>query len=813
MTLLELVAKITLDSKEYKSGLKSLQKETKEKANGIKKGMLTATGVMAGALAAVGVSAVKTGAEFDKAMSQVAATMGTTTDEIQNLRDFAKEMGSTTQFSATQAAEALNYMALAGYDAETSMKMLPNVLNLASAGTMDLATASDMVTDAQSALGLRLDETTDLVDKMAQTASKSNTSVSQLGEAMLTIGGTAKALSGGTTELSAALGILADNGIKGAEGGTALRNVLLGIQGDKFDKTFGELGVSAYDAQGNLRPLKDILADMDSVMEGMTSQEKTQLINKTFNRQDLKTVNALLGTTTDRWDELTNSIDNAQGAAQKMADTQLDNLTGDVTKLKSAWEGFQINLSEKLTPALRVVTQLLTKLIDNMDIAGPIILGVATAFTVLAVAINMKKIITSVTTSFTALNAVLAANPIGIVIALISGLVIAIATLWASNEDFRNFVIETWEKIKEVFGAFAEWVGGIIDTIKEWFNGLKESIAETWDNIKNKIEEVWDSILNNPIVQAIIEYFTSTFENFKNTLAGIWDGIKEYAGGVWDLIKNVILAPVLLLIDLVTGNFDKLKEDATNIWENIKDAASRIWEGIKKIFGSIVEGIVNQVKLKFETMKKVVTTIFTSVRDKVVEIWTNIKNKVVEFATNLVNGIKEKITKVPKIIKEKFTEAVNFIKELPKKALTWGKDMIQNFINGIKEKFNALGNVLSDVGNKIRDFLGFSEPEKGPLSNFHTFAPDMMDLFMQGIKDNEKKLQDTVADAFNFKDLIVPGEVNINGKSSNPTNSAIGSKSVVINVYGAPGQDVNELANIVSKKLDDALRREQEAWA
>lgn len=813
MTLLELVAKITLDSKEYKNGLKSLQKETKEKANGIKKGMLTATGVMAGALAAVGVSAVKTGAEFDKAMSQVAATMGTTTDEIQNLRDFAKEMGSTTQFSATQAADALNFMALAGYDAETSMKMLPNVLNLASAGTMDLATASDMVTDAQSALGLRLDETTELVDKMAQTASKSNTSVSQLGEAMLTIGGTAKALKGGTTELSAALGILADNGIKGAEGGTALRNVLLGIQGDKFEKTFGALGVEAYDAQGNLRSLKDILSDMDSVMEGMTEQEKTQLINKTFNRQDLKTVNALLGTTTDRWDELTNSIDNAQGAAQKMAETQLDNLTGDVTKLKSAWEGFQINLSEKINPALRVATQLLTKLVDNMNIAGPIILGVATAFTVLAVAINMKKIITSVTTSFTALNAVLAANPIGIVIALISGLVIAIATLWASNEDFRNFVMETWEKIKEVFGSFAEWVGGVIDNIKEWFNGLKESIAETWDNIKNKIAEVWESILNNPIVQAIIEYFTSTFENFKNTLAGIWDGIKEYAGGVWDLIKNVILAPVLLLIDLVTGNFDKLKEDAANIWENIKDAASRIWEGIKKIFGSIVEGIVNQVKLQFETMKKVVTTIFTSVRDKVVEIWTNIKNKVVEFATNLVNGIKEKITKVPKIIKEKFTEATNFIKELPKKALTWGKDMIQNFINGIKEKFNALGNVLSDVGNKIRDFLGFSEPEKGPLSNFHTFAPDMMDLFMQGIKDNEKKLQDTVANAFNFKDLIVPGEVNINGKSSNPTKSAIGSKSVVINVYGAPGQDVNELANIVSKKLDNALRREQEAWA
>lgn len=721
MTLLELVAKITLDSKEYKKGLKSLQKETKEKANGIKKGMLTATGVMAGALAAVGVSAVKTGAEFDKAMSQVAATMGTTTDEIQNLRDFAKEMGSTTQFSATQAAEALNYMALAGYDAETSMKMLPNVLNLASAGTMDLATASDMVTDAQSALGLRLDETTELVDKMAQTASKSNTSVSQLGEAMLTIGGTAKALSGGTTELSAALGILADNGIKGAEGGTALRNVLLGIQGDKFDKTFGELGVSAYDAQGNLRPLKDILADMDSVMEGMTSQEKTQLINKTFNRQDLKTVNALLGTTTDRWDELTNSIDNAQGAAQKMADTQLDNLTGDVTKLKSAWEGFQINLSEKLTPALRVVTQLLTKLIDNMDVAGPIILGVATAFTVLAVAINMKKIITSVTTSFTALNAVLAANPIGIVIALIAGLVIAIATLWASNEDFRNFVTETWEKIKEVFSV-------VCDAIVGFFTAAWDKIVETFEGIGQWFEDRWNDIVN--VFTGVGDWFKEKFTKAKDNIVGAWSDVKEKFAEKWKKIKEAFGKVGVWFQD----KFTTAKNNAVGAWDNVKTSFSEVWKNIKDAFkiGDVVQ---------------------------------------------------------------------------------WGKDMIDNFVKGVKEKWNALKSGISDVAGSIKDYLGFSEPEKGPLSNFHTFAPDMMDLFMKGIKDNQKKLQDTVASAFDFRDTIVQGDVDINGNIKATPTTAPGSTSIVINVQGAPGQDVNELANIISKKLDDALRREQEAWA
>ncbi len=189
----------------------------------------TAIGAATTAVGAFGKSAIDVGMSFDSSMSQVAVTMGKTTDEIGDLRQFAMEMGANTAFSATQAAEALNYMALAGYDSQQAMEALPNVLNLAAAGGMELATASDMVTDAQSALGLTMDESAQLVDKMAMASSKSNTSVAQLGEAILTVGGTAKNLAGGTTELSTALGILADNGIKGAEGGTALRNIILSL--------------------------------------------------------------------------------------------------------------------------------------------------------------------------------------------------------------------------------------------------------------------------------------------------------------------------------------------------------------------------------------------------------------------------------------------------------------------------------------------------------------------------------------------------------------------------------------------------------
>jgi TP901 family phage tail tape measure protein len=249
------------------------------------------------------------------------------------------------------------------------MKMLPNVLNLAAAGNMSLARASDMVTDAQTAFGLTLPETEKLVDKMAKTSSKTNTSVEQLGDAILTVGGTAKSLKGGTTELATMLGVLADNGIKGAEGGTALRNVILALSAptDTAAEKLKELGVSAYDADGNMRALPDVFDDLNAAMDGMTQGEKTEVLNTIFNKVDLKSANALLATTGDRFNELETAIDGATGAAQEMASTQLDNLAGDVTLFKSALEGAKITVSNSLTPALRTFVQFGTKEITKLD--------------------------------------------------------------------------------------------------------------------------------------------------------------------------------------------------------------------------------------------------------------------------------------------------------------------------------------------------------------------------------------------------------------------------------------------------------------
>lgn len=324
-------------------------------------GKVAAVGLTAATVAVGGFAAasVNTGMAFDSSMSQVAATMGYSVAELgdatseasqsfNQLREFAQEMGANTAFSASQAADALNYMALAGYDAETSMTMLPNVLNLAAAGGIELAAASDMVTDAQSALGLSLDETSELVDKMAAASSKSNTSVQQLGDAILTVGGTAKNLSGGTTELSMALGVLADNGIKGAEGGTALRNMILSLSAptDKAAAQLKALGVEAFDAEGNLRPLNETFGDLNGALSGLTQEQQTQALNEIFNKVDLKSVNAMLGTSAERFDELSMAIDgawvNMGSLSESLSDVGLDLTTmqGKLGKLGISEKAF-----------------------------------------------------------------------------------------------------------------------------------------------------------------------------------------------------------------------------------------------------------------------------------------------------------------------------------------------------------------------------------------------------------------------------------------------------------------------------------------
>lgn len=365
--------------KEIESQLKGLDKV----CSAVAKAAAAAFSALSIAATAAFKSAISTGAQFESAMSQVGATMGMTVDDIssttgefQQLKEAAMEAGATTKFSATQSADALNYLALAGYDASESISALPTVLDLAAAGGMDLARASDMLTDSVSALGLGLDDMAFFADQMAKTAQSSNTSVEQLGNAILQIGGTAKSLAGGVTELDTALGILANNGIKSAEAGTALRQIILNLTAptDKAREYMEGLGLAVKDAAGNVRPLNDIFRDLDEILQskGITgTADMTEALANIFDARQLKSANALLANYGDTWDELYYKIENAEGAASTMAEVMSTNLTGAITTFKSALEGVAISFSEaftgKLTEAVNTATGNMRQLNEAMS--------------------------------------------------------------------------------------------------------------------------------------------------------------------------------------------------------------------------------------------------------------------------------------------------------------------------------------------------------------------------------------------------------------------------------------------------------------
>lgn len=386
MNVFDLSAKIALDINGYLKGM-----------NTAKAIAVSTMSVVGGAISGFMDESVNVGKTFDASMSQVSATMGKSMAEMEqdtasvstsfgefngNLREFAQFMGRNTAFTASEAADALNYMALAGYDAEESMKMLPNVLNLAAAGNMDLAKASDMVTDTQTAFGISSERTTKMVDEMAKAASTGNTSVEQLGDAFLTVGGLAQELNGGMVklkdgtvatvdgvqELEIAFTAMANAGVKGSEAGTHMRNMLLKLSSPTSDgtKRLEELGVAVFDNEGKMRSLKDIMGDLNTSLSTLTQEEKIQAISDLFNTRDLASAEALLNAVGEDWDDIGESILNAEGAADKMAKTQLDNLAGDTKLFESALEGLQIALSDSVTPALRKMKQGGTKAISGL---------------------------------------------------------------------------------------------------------------------------------------------------------------------------------------------------------------------------------------------------------------------------------------------------------------------------------------------------------------------------------------------------------------------------------------------------------------
>lgn len=602
MNIFDLSAKLTLDSSEYTQGLANAERDATSFSGKLKSGVAAAakagTMALAAATTAVvgfGASSVKTGANFDEAMAQVAATMGTTVDKIQELRDFAQDMGATTVFSATQSAEALNYMALAGYDANKSMTMLPNVLNLAAAGSIDLARASDMVTDAESALGLSTQEVNAMVDQMAKTASKSNTSVEQLGEAILTIGGTAQFMAGGTDRLQTVLGLLADNGIKGSEAGTHLRNMLLKLSSPTTEgaAAIEELGLQVYDSEGKMRDMKAIMLDLNTAMSDMTDEQKVKTISALFNARDVAAVNALLNTTEDRWNELGSAIKDADGAAKAMAATQLDNLAGDVTLFKSALEGAQIAISDSLTPTIREFVQIGTSGLSEFASAFKEN-GLAGALEALGNFLSnaVNKIIEKLPVIVNAASR--------LIIAFVQGILANMpAILDAAIQTVTTLVSGLSAMLPELIPVAVQAILTLVETLTNSSNLLMlidaavELIIALSDGIIRALPILIQEapVIINNLVSAILLLLPTLLEVGLKLVIGI-------AGGIIANLPEIVKAAVLIIpkfIGAVMQNISQLagvgKQIVNGVWQGIQSNAGQFMANVKKFFTGIVDGV------------------------------------------------------------------------------------------------------------------------------------------------------------------------------------------------------------------------------
>lgn len=656
MNLMELFVKIGADTSDFDDEVSGIGDKVKR---GIGGALSTAAKAGAAGLAAAstavvafGKSAVNSGMQFDSAMSQVAATMGKPVSEIQNLRDFAQEMGSKTAFSATQAAEALNYMALAGYKDTEAMQMLPNVLNLAAAGNMDLATASDMVTDAQSALGLTFEETETMVDQMAKTSSTTNTSVSQLGDAILTIGATARGVKGGTAELSQVLGLLADNGIKGAEGGTHLRNIILSLQTPTKDGTeaLEKLGMSyadMYDEAGNMRSLPEIFQQLENAMAGMTQESKDAIISGVFNKTDLAAVNALVGTNKDRWDEVAGAIADADGAAEAMANTQLDNLNGDVTLFKSALEGAQIAMSDKMTPTLRNFVKLGTKGLSDMTDAfkkGGLNAAMESFGTFLSTALTqvvdtIPTIVDAAATLLTAFVQGISQN-IGKVttaaVSIIRGIVQVIITnlpmvVSASAEMVASLIQGLAQELPNMIPVFIDAIRGIGDALPE---GIKQYILPTFGSITAFLDDVFKGD------------WAAAWEEIKNIFHNAFTGVKDFIVDAFGTAKDAVMTVdwIGLGENIVSTVISAFTEFATMMFDLFTTAAEAT---MQVDWGAVGTQIFTFIMDAFGQLVEYWTNLFTMAKDAITQIdWGAVGTQIADFFISSFETIKEGIANI-----------------------------------------------------------------------------------------------------------------------------------------------------------------------
>ncbi len=473
------------------------------------------------------------------------------------------------------------------------------------------------------------------------------------------------------------------------------------------------------------------------------------------------------------------TYDSVAGSAENLfsqTQTPMQEMEANTRKLQQAL----VPLGEKIVELANMVLPPLVAIITAVSevfgmLPEPVQNFVVILGALLVAFTALTPVIAALAVSFGALNISLL-PVIGIiagVAAAIAGIIAVVKNWGAITEWFGQLWQAVSEKLMELWNGLVVFFTETIPVAFQKFIGFFSSIPDWWSGLWSQVSafftNTWNAILQNPIVQLVVTTITSLWENAKNTLQGIWSGICDIAAGAWELLKNVILAPVLLLIDLVTGNFSQLASDAANIWNNIRNAASQIWSGIRQVVTSAASGLKQGVETVLSALSQFASQIWSAMKQTASSVWNGIKTTVVNIASALreaavsafqrmVSGIGSALSGLYSVVSNGFSSAIRFITGLPGQAFQWGKDFIQGLINGISSMIQSVINTVSGLADRIRSFLHFSTPDEGPLSDYETWMPDFMKGLASGIEKNRNLVEKAVRDV--ASDMVFSPKVN-----------------------------------------------------
>ncbi|WP_348618833.1 phage tail tape measure protein [Lactococcus lactis] len=686
----------------------------------------------------IGVAAAKVGGDFESQMSRVKAISGATGSSFEELRQQAIDLGAKTAFSAKESATGMENLASAGFNTKEIMAAMPGLLDLAAVSGGDVAMASENAATALRGFNLDASQSGHVANVFAKAAANTNAEVGDMGEAMKYIAPVANSMGFSIEEVSAAIGIMSDAGIKGSQAGTSLRGALsrLAKPTDEMQAKMDELGLSFYDSEGKMKPLKDQIGMLKDAFKGLTPEQQQNALVTLYGQESLSGMMALIDKGPDKLGKLTESLKNSDGAADKMAKTMQDNMNSSLEQMMGALESAAIVVQKILSPAVRKVADSISGLVDKFVSAPEPVQKMIVTIGLIVAAIGPLLVIFGqavlvlqrVKVGFLALRSGLAligsgftaiSLPVLGIIAAIAA-VIAIGILvyknwdkiskfgkevWANVKKFASDAAEaikekwgditqwfsnTWKSIKE--GAKGLWDGTIqgakdaVDSVKNAWNGIKEWFANLWKGTTSGLASAWDSVTTT--LAPFVETIKTIFQPILDFFSGLWGQVKTIFGSAWEIIKTVVMGPVLLLIDLITGDFNQFKEDFSMLWQTLATAIQ-----------TIVQTFVNIVVGFYSSFFQTVVNIWTTIVNTIQSLWGAFTTWVVNMAKSIVDGIVNGWNSFKQGTVDLWNATIQWVKDTWASFKQWVVDSANAIVNGVKQGWENLKQGTIDLWN------------------------------------------------------------------------------------------------------------------